>query len=90
MPIRGPFCVPIDIDQHTVADIKRDEAVEARDRFRYTGLVSADHLAKVFGIQASRERRGIDQIAEHHAELTPLGLYNDRGGRWDRGRSGCR
>ncbi len=37
-------------------------------------MISADHLAQIFGIEARRQRRRTDQIAEHHGQLAPLGL----------------
>jgi hypothetical protein len=38
------------------------------------GLVLAQHLAQVLGIQIPGQRRGADDATEQHAELTALGL----------------
>jgi hypothetical protein len=36
--------------------------------------VGADNLAQILGIEARRQRRRTDQIAEHHRQLPPLCL----------------
>jgi hypothetical protein len=56
-------------------------------------MISTDHLAQVLGVKTRREWRRTDQIAEHHAQLTPFGLADsnrDRGRcRWPFGRAEC-
>ena len=46
-------------------------------------MIGAEDLAQILGIEARRQRRRADQIAEHHGQLAPL----SRGG--DRSRLGC-
>src|SRR6185312_16078084 len=56
---------PAEIDQHAVANIAGNEAVERLDGGSDTGLVAADDLAQVLGIKPRREGGGADQVAEH-------------------------
>jgi hypothetical protein len=42
------------------------------------GLVAADHLAQVFGIEPSRKRSRAHEIAEHDRDLAALRLRSDR------------
>ena len=42
---------PTKVDQHAVADVAGDEAVELPDGGGDAGLVAADHLAQVLGIE---------------------------------------
>ena len=45
---------PAEIDQHPVADVTRNEAVELADRGGDARLVAADDLAQVLGIEPRR------------------------------------
>jgi hypothetical protein len=72
-----------EINQHAVAHVFSDEAVEAADRVGDTAMVSADDLAQILGIEAHRKRGRADEIAEHDGELPSLGLAG-------RGRRRCR
>ena len=74
---------PAEIDQHAVTDIAGDEAVELLDRGGDAGLIAADDLAQVLGIEPGGEGGGADQVAEHHAERAAFG------GGFGRVRIGC-
>ena len=64
---------PAKIDQHTVTDVTRDEAVEPLDGGGDARLIGADDLPQILGIEARREGSRADEIAKHHAERTALG-----------------
>jgi hypothetical protein len=64
---------PAEIDQHPIADIASDEAVERLNGGGNAGLIAADDLAQILGIEPGRERGGADQVAEHHAERAAFG-----------------
>jgi hypothetical protein len=55
-----------EIDQHPVAHIFGDKAVEAADRLGDGAVVVADQLPQILRVKPRRERRRADQIAEHH------------------------
>src|SRR4029077_2049072 len=61
-----------EIDQHAVAHIFGDKTVKAGDGVGDAAVVGADDLAQILGIEARRQRRRTDQIAEHHRQLPPL------------------
>ena len=63
-----------EIDQHPVAHVLGDKAVEAGDRLGDRAVVGADDLAQVLGVEPRRERGRADQIAEHHRELPAFGV----------------
>ncbi len=73
-----------EIDQHAVAHVLGDKTGEAGNRVGDAAMIGADYLAQILGIVAGRQRRRADQIAEHHGELTPLGIAGS-GGRHGRG-----
>ena len=64
---------PAEIDQHAVADVTRDEAVELGDGAGDTRLICADDLPQILGIEPRRKRGRADEIAEHHAERAAFG-----------------
>src|SRR4029077_18574789 len=61
-----------EIDQHAVAHVLGDKAIEMGDRFGDATVIPADHLAHVLWIKPRRERRRTDQITKHHRELSTL------------------
>src|SRR6516225_273279 len=75
-----------EIDEHTVAHILGDKAAKAGDDVGDAAMVGADDLAQILGIEARRQRRRTDQIAEHHRQLPPLGLHPHPSLRRPRGR----
>jgi hypothetical protein len=62
-----------EVDQDTVADVVRDEAIEPRHHAGDAAVVGGDHLAQVLGIEAAAERRRTDKIGEHDGQLAALG-----------------
>ena len=79
-----------EIDQHAVAEILRDGAVEAADQLGGTAVKGGDDGLQILGIEPVRQRRRADQVAEHDGELAALrggvaaGIL-DGGGRFRRG-----
>jgi hypothetical protein len=63
-----------EIDQHPIAEILGDKTGEPGDRVCDTAVISAYHFAQILGIEAHRQRRRADQVAEHDRQLAPLGL----------------
>ena len=73
-----------EIDQHPVAHVLGDKAVEAADRLGDCAVVVADQLAQILRVMTGRERGRADEIAKHHRQLSAFGIDNGRGGgsRW--------
>jgi hypothetical protein len=67
-----------EIDQHPVAHIFSDKAVEAADRIGDGVMVVPDEVPQILRVKTRRERRRADQVAEHHRQLPPFSL----GWRW--------
>ena len=63
---------PAEIGHHPVAEILRDVAAEAGDRFRRRAMVPGDDLAPFLGIELRRDRGRADQVAEQHRQMPPL------------------
>ena len=63
-----------EIDQHPVAHVFGDKAVEAADRLGDGAVVGADQLAQILRVKPRRERGRADQIAEHHRQLPAFGV----------------
>ena len=70
-----------EINQHAVAHILGDKTAKAGDGVGDAAMVGADDLAQILGIEARRQRRRADQVAEHHRQLAPLGLAPRGSGR---------
>jgi hypothetical protein len=64
---------PAEIDEHTVANIASDEATKRLGGGCDAGLIGADDLPQILGIEARREGSGADEIAEHNAERAAFG-----------------
>ena len=78
-----------EIDQHAVAHVLGDEAVEAADRIGHGAVVVPDQLAQILRVKPRRQRRRADQVAEHHRQLSAFGVdWRRRGGSGFRAR--CR
>ena len=67
-----------EINQHAVAHILGDKTAKAGDGVGDAAMVGADDLAQILGIEARRQRRRTDQVAEHHRQLPPLGSVDCR------------
>ena len=63
-----------EVDQHPVAHIFGDKAVEAADRIGDGVVVGADQLAQILRVKSRRERGRTDEIAEHHRQLPAFGV----------------
>jgi hypothetical protein len=63
-----------EINEHAVAHIFGDEAVEASDDTGDRAMIGADDLAQILGIEPRRQRGRADEIAEHHRELPAFGF----------------
>jgi SAM (Sterile alpha motif) domain-containing protein len=50
-----------EVDEHAVAHVLGDEAVEAAYRLCCAGVIAADDLAQVFGVEPSRKRCRADE-----------------------------
>jgi hypothetical protein len=61
------------IDQHAIADIAGDKAVEACDCRSNAGLIAADDRTKILWVKSRRHLGGICHVAEHHAHLAAFG-----------------
>src|SRR5215467_837777 len=68
-----------EIDQNAVAHVPTDEAVELGDHPGDGPVICGDDLAQIFGVEARRQRRRADEIAEQDRELTAFGGF---GARW--------
>src|ERR1039458_8745127 len=58
---------------HPVAHVPRDVAAEALDGSCARVLIATEDLAEVLGVDRLRHRRGLDNVAEHHRHVTPMG-----------------
>ena len=63
-----------EIDQHAVAHVLGDKAVEAGDDLGDGAVIGADQLAQILRVEPGRQRGRADQIAEHHRQLPALGI----------------
>ena len=63
-----------EIDQHPVAHVLGDKAVEAADRIGDGAVVVADQLAQILRVKTRRERGRADEVAEHHRQLPAFGV----------------
>ena len=63
-----------EIDQHPVAHVLGDKAVEAADRLGDGAVVGADQLAQILRVKTRRQRRRADEVAEHHRQLPAFGV----------------
>jgi len=62
-----------EINQHAIAHVFGDEAVEPGDGLGDGAVISGNDLAQILGIEARGERRRADEIAEHDCQLPALG-----------------
>jgi hypothetical protein len=73
---------PAKVHQQAVAQILGNGALVLLNDRRGGGLIGADHLAQVFGIEPLRQRGRVGQITEHDSQLTPFGFEGTLGRRW--------
>ena len=67
-----------EIDQHPVAHVFGDKAVEPGDHLGDGAVIGGDDLAQILGIEPRGERGRADQIAEHHRQLPAFGIGRRR------------
>jgi hypothetical protein len=63
---------PTEVSHHAVAEIFRDVAVEARDRFGGCTMESGERLAPLLGVEPRGDPGRANQIAKEHRQMPPL------------------
>jgi hypothetical protein len=58
-----------EIDQHPVAHVFGDKAIEAADRLGHGAVIAPDQLPQILRIEPRRERGRADEVAEHDRQL---------------------
>src|SRR5262249_58318240 len=66
-----------EINQHAVAHVFRDVALEAGDDFGDRLAIGAEYLAQILWIETGGKRRRSRQIAKHNRQLPALGTSPD-------------
>jgi hypothetical protein len=61
-----------EINQHAVAHVLRDKAIEPGDDLGDGAVIGADDFAQILGVEPRREPRRPHKIAEHNRKLTAL------------------
>src|SRR5262245_26605987 len=59
-----------EIDKQTVTEQLSDMPIVALNNFRTHLLIRTYHCSVIFGIELRRKFGGIDQVTEHHRELS--------------------
>src|SRR5205814_9331675 len=62
------------IDQETITKELGDVSVVSLDDFSTSSLIGSNHVPVLFGVELRRELGGLDQITEHHGELSAFRL----------------
>jgi hypothetical protein len=62
-----------EVDEDAVARISGDVAVEALGGARARFLVTGEDLPEILGIERLGQRRGADDVAEHHRHVAAVG-----------------
>jgi hypothetical protein len=75
-----------EINEHAVAHVFGDKAVEPRDGFTDGVVVGADDRPQILGVEAGRQRCRADHIAEHYRQLPTFGASKAWRGRRRRSR----
>src|SRR5262245_38098217 len=60
------------IYEDAVAQILRQEAIEAAHDLGYASMIGSNDLAQVLRVHAGGKRRRADKVREHHRDLAPL------------------
>ena len=63
-----------EIDQHAVAHVLGDEAIEPSDDLGDRAVIGADDLTQILWVKPGRECGRADEIAEHHRQLPAFGI----------------
>src|SRR5262249_42243263 len=67
-----------EVHEETIAEELGDMPIVALDNLGTHPLICTHHLPVLFGIESAGECGGIDQIAEHHRELTAFRVRRSR------------
>jgi hypothetical protein len=70
------------IDEQAIAEVLGNITVEALDDGSTGGLIGADHVPQVFGIELAGEFGRVRQVTEHHRELAAFGVRRIRRSGW--------
>src|SRR5262249_49571925 len=62
-----------EIDQHAVAHVLGDKAVEASYYIGDRAVIRSDDLAQILRIEPGGQRSRADEVAKHHRQLAALG-----------------
>jgi hypothetical protein len=77
------MCLGIaEIDQEPIPKQLSDMPIKALDDLGTDPLVCTDHVTPVFRVELAGEFGRIDQVAEHHGELTAFRVGGMRGSWW--------
>jgi hypothetical protein len=60
------------VHQESIPQELGDVPVKTLDHFGTHPLICTHHVTPVFGVELRRKPGGIDQVAEHHRELSPF------------------
>jgi hypothetical protein len=77
-----------EIGEHAIAKVFREKPIEPSDHLGNASMISADYLPHLLGIEARRQHRRVDEVAEHHGQLASLGNAGRSNG-WDGGERCC-
>jgi hypothetical protein len=75
----GTLCIILmrlriaEVDEQPIAQILRHMPAKALDHCHTGGLIGAEDLAEIFGVELSRQAGRIGQAAEQHGELAAFG-----------------
>jgi hypothetical protein len=65
---------PAEVSHHAVAQIVRDVAIEAGNRFGGRAIIPRDRLAPFLGIELCGDRGRTGEVTEQHRQMTPLAI----------------
>ncbi len=77
-----------EIGEHAIAKVLCEKPIEPSDHLGKASMISADYLPHLLGIEARRQHRRVNEVAEHHRELASLGNPRCPDG-WDGGERCC-
>src|SRR5262249_25707201 len=63
-----------EINQHSVAHVLSDKAIEFGDHASDGAVIGGDNLAQILGIKTSGEFGRADKITEHYCDLSAFGI----------------
>jgi hypothetical protein len=69
-----------EVDEQAIPKILGDMALKAGDHLGARLLIGPHHVAEVFGVETTGQRRRLDEVTEQHGELTAFRLRGRRCG----------